>query len=206
MEGKLAFKTDVILERGSEKSIIKWLPAASWDGNRKPLTLPAWDSIQVGNVIWFFSSFGSGKKKHFWFELSFPRYWGLEHPMTQDTLEGNKILKFFIAWCFSPTTLNPLLGTREDYLMLRSLTGKLMRARSWLASPARLPLTVLGLGLKKGGDFPHKNYLCSAHVSATFGVWVGIYKFRWYFKCHLIKFYFHFYKDEENLEPPLLVK
>lgn len=136
MEGKLAFKTDVILERGSEKSIIKWLPAASWDGNRKPLTLPAWDSIQVGNVIWFFSSFGSGKKKHFWFELSFPRYWGLEHPMTQDTLEGNKILKFFIAWCFSPTTLNPLLGTREDYLMLRSLTGKLMRARSWLASPA----------------------------------------------------------------------
>ena len=36
VQGKLAVKTDAMLERGSEKLIMKLLPPSAQDGNRKP--------------------------------------------------------------------------------------------------------------------------------------------------------------------------
>lgn len=72
--------------------------------------------------------------------------------MTQDALEGNKT-KLFIAWFFSLPLPLPSAREWEEPAQAAEPTGR----------PGQLPTStwVPEFGLKKGGSFPSKNYLCS---------------------------------------------
>lgn len=136
VEVKLAIKTDVILQRGSEQLIIKRLPSSSWDGNRKlPLSLQ--DITPSDNVIWLFSSFGSGKNTHTSDLSQTSLGTGGWSSMTQDALEGNETKVFYSLVHLLSHCPQPAATEWEEFAHAPASHGRADGAEGgWPASPS----------------------------------------------------------------------